>query len=1038
MKKLLLTFSVCIAVIGTYAQNNASFKEDKQVFTTYPFSDPNPIPAFTHIYPYFRYDGFTDKATQKEWKVVTLENDYIKLTILPEIGGKIWSAIEKSTGRSFIYDNHVVKFRDIAMRGPWTSGGIEPNYGIMGHTPNTVTPVDYVTRKNSDGSVSCVIGVLDLLTRTNWTMEINLPKDRAYFTTKSFWYNATALNQPYYHWMNAGIKVKGNLQYIYPGTHYLGHEGEHSDWPINKENGKDISFYEQNNFGGYKSYHVFGKYTDFFGAYWHDDDFGMARYGSHDDKAGKKIWIWGLADQGMIWEKLLTDTDGQYSEIQSGRLFNQTAEKSTFTPFKHKSFTPGATDTWTEYWYPVLKTKGFVKANQYAALNVKYEKGWLKIYLNPVQTLTDTLAVKQGEKVLYTKQVKLKPLQTFADSVKLDGAVNNLLVTLGGDKLQYESKPDADVLSRPLDSPKDFDWNSGYGLYLQGKAFMDQKMYAQAEEKLSAALGKTPGFVPTLVQMAELMYRNMRYKEALTFAKTALSVDTHDGAANYYYGIINNQLGNTTDAKDGFDLAGLTMAFKSPAYRELSKLYLAEKNWNKALTYATKAIDFNHYEIGALQVQAIAYRHQNKINEAKAVLDSILTFDPLSDFARFEKYLIQPSAESKGRFTAAIRNEQPTESYLELAINYYQMGRFDESEQVLQLAPDNALVNFWLAFLQNKKGQSFSSALAKADQASAAFVFPFRSEDEAVLLWADKQLNSWKPKYYLALLYQNRNQFTLSKTFFKACGNTPDFAPFYAARAAMHIDSSELADLKKAQSLDQPDWRYTKLLGEYYLSHNQNSEALKTIEPFYQAHTENYIMGMLYAKVLLLNKRYRDCAQLLDQIQILPFEGATIGRELYREAKLMQAINEMKLKHYKQALNLIADAKKWPQNLGVGKPYAENLDERLENWMDYLCYERAGNWQAAQNALQQIIGFKPKIENTVSNFTAANQLLTAWAMEKLGQKQEARVWLDKQVKQYPKDAIVKWCQKVFLHVQGVKADTTDSGVRLIEQMRMLK
>ena len=68
------------------------------------------------------------------------------MTVLPEIGGKIWAAVEKSTGRSFIYDNHVVKFRDIAMRGPWTSGGIEPNYGIIGHTPNCATPVDYVTR----------------------------------------------------------------------------------------------------------------------------------------------------------------------------------------------------------------------------------------------------------------------------------------------------------------------------------------------------------------------------------------------------------------------------------------------------------------------------------------------------------------------------------------------------------------------------------------------------------------------------------------------------------------------------------------------------------------------------------------------------------------------------------------------------------------------------------------------------------------------------------------------------------------------------
>ncbi len=233
---------------------------------------------------------------------------------MPEVGGKIWSAIEKSTGRSFIYDNHVVKFRDIALRGPWTSGGIEPNYGIIGHTPNCATPVDYLTRVDPDGTAVVVIGVLDLLTRTTWRLEVALPPDKAYFTTRSFWYNATPLEQPYYSWMNAGIKAAGNLELIYPGTVYLGHAGEVASWPINRANGKDIAFYEQNDFGSYKSYHVFGRLSDFFGAYWHDDDFGMGRYARRDDKLGKKAWIWGLSRQGMIWDTLLTDQDGQYVE----------------------------------------------------------------------------------------------------------------------------------------------------------------------------------------------------------------------------------------------------------------------------------------------------------------------------------------------------------------------------------------------------------------------------------------------------------------------------------------------------------------------------------------------------------------------------------------------------------------------------------------------------------------------------------------------------------------------------------------------------
>ncbi len=336
MKKLVVILVLIFTGFNlAWPQSDATVREYQKTFTTYPFSDPDPIAKPDRIYPYYRYDGFSSQSIQKDWKVVELENDYIKVMILPEIGGKIWAAIEKSTGEPFIYYNHVVKFRDVAMRGPWTSGGIEANYGIIGHTPNCATPVDYKMVNKKDGSVSCIIGVLDLLTRSTWRIEINLPKDKAYFTTSSFWYNASTAEQPYYTWMNTGIKAAGNLEFIYPGTSYLGHGGDVHDWPINKE-GKNISFYENNNFGGPKSYHVFGKYTNFYGGYWHDDDFGMGRYSPHDEKPGKKIWIWGLSQQGMIWEKLLTDNDGQYVEVQSGRLFNQAAAGSTLTPFKHK------------------------------------------------------------------------------------------------------------------------------------------------------------------------------------------------------------------------------------------------------------------------------------------------------------------------------------------------------------------------------------------------------------------------------------------------------------------------------------------------------------------------------------------------------------------------------------------------------------------------------------------------------------------------------------------------------------------------------
>ncbi len=327
----------------------ATIKEYSRVFKTYPYSDPDPIASMTRYYPYFRFDGFTAQPVDKAWKVVELSNDYLQILILPEIGGKVWAAIEKTTGKSFIYFNHVVKFRDVAMRGPWTSGGMEANYGIMGHTPNCFTPVDYLVRRKPDGSASCVIGGLDLLTRSTWRLEINLPPDQAVFTTSSLWHNGSGVDQPYYTWTNVGIKSAGNLQFVNPGTSFIDHDGRAFDWPKSREHGRDLSWYEQNNFGSYKSYHVMGRFSEFFGGYWHDDDFGMARCSTYGEKPGKKVWIWGLSREGMIWENLLTDSDGQYVEVQSGRLFNQAADSSTRTPFKHKEFPPYATDTWTEY-----------------------------------------------------------------------------------------------------------------------------------------------------------------------------------------------------------------------------------------------------------------------------------------------------------------------------------------------------------------------------------------------------------------------------------------------------------------------------------------------------------------------------------------------------------------------------------------------------------------------------------------------------------------------------------------------------------------
>ena len=1013
------------------AQNKPTIKEYKKVFTTYPFSDPDPIPKpDTKIYPYYRFDGFTDKPVQKEWKVIELENDYIKLTILPEIGGKVWSAIEKSTGKDIVYNNHVIKFRDIAMRGPWTSGGVEGNYGIIGHTPNCATPVDFTTITREDGSVSCVIGVLDLLTRTSWKLDINLPKDKAYFTTNSFWFNATEFEQPYYTWMNTGIKAAGNLQFIYPGQSYIGHNGEHYSWSIDKENGKDLSFYKNNDFGGYKSYHVFGKYNDFFGGYYHDEDFGMGRYGNYDDKPGKKIWIWGLSQQGMIWEKLLTDTDGQYVEVQSGRLFNQASEGSNYTPFKQRSFAPYQTDSWTEYWFPVKQTKGFVKANNYGAVNIKNENGWLKIYFSPLQKLNEKIEVFDNDKKVYSKNISVNTLETFKDSVQITVDQNKLRFVLGDNKLVWNSAPEDGNLNRPLEIPKDFDNNSVYGLYLQGKNYSSLKEYVKAEEFLTACLKKDPNYAPALSDLASLQIRKLQYKDAVVSASKALAINTYDPAANYFYGLANLHLGNTTDAKDGFDIAAASVEFRSPAYTALSKIYFKENNQAKAIEYTEKSLQNNQYNLEGLQLLAVLYRLQNNANKASEILNKIENLDPLNHFVGFERFIWENSAATKQHFTSLIQNEMPEQTYLELGIWYQQLNRKDEALKVFSLAVPNAEIMYWRAFLENTP--------VDLSKIQPGLSFPFRGETALILEDLIKKNDQWQLKYHLALIEWNRNNLSKAKDLFAQCGTKPNDPAFYAAKASLFKDDSQLVltNLQQAIKLDNQGWRYYKLLAEHYIIQKQYDKALAVTEPFYKKHKENYVIGMLYAKTLLLNKKYAAADAFLTKLEILPFEGAIAGRQLYHEAKLMQAVTEMKSKQYKKALQFIADAKLFPENLGVGKPYDENIDERLENWMDYLCYNSLGNTEKANQSLQKIVAFNPKIDNTVMNFLPANQLVSAWAIEKTSSANNAEKWLKSQANLYPTNKIVQWSLDVYTKKQSdiLTEDEKDGEVRIIEKL----
>ncbi len=235
--------------------------------------------------------------------MVVLENKWIKVWVAPEIGGKVWGALDKKNNKYFIYHNNVVKFRDISMRGAWTSGGIEHNFGSIGHAPTVATPVDYHIQNNPDGSVSCFVGAIELTSRTEWRAEIRLPADKAWFEINSYWNNPTDLKTSLYHWQTAAADATNDLQFYYPGKAHIDHSGNAFTWPVMND-GRDISLYKNNDYNSSHSYHVLGEYGDWFAGYYHNSDYGFGHWTRHPVKPGKRSgsgpWP-GTAGYGRIF-----------------------------------------------------------------------------------------------------------------------------------------------------------------------------------------------------------------------------------------------------------------------------------------------------------------------------------------------------------------------------------------------------------------------------------------------------------------------------------------------------------------------------------------------------------------------------------------------------------------------------------------------------------------------------------------------------------------------------------------------------------------
>ncbi len=997
--KIILLVSVSIIHVLAIGQN-VSITENFKEIKTYPFSDPNPLPAMaiskkvSSFYPYFMIDGYTNQGVNKNWKVVTLENEFITVTVLPEVGGKVWGAIEKSTGKEFVYMNHAMKFRSIAIRGPWTSGGIEHNFGLdLGHAPWAASPVDYILTNNPDSTVSCVVGGLDLASRSEWRVRINLSDDKAYFETEALWFNPLSLHQAYLSWEVAAFRGNDNLQVYYPGNYHIGHNGLARPWPIDSK-GRNLSFYKNNKFGNSKSYHVVGDYRNWFGGYWDNLSFGFGHWSLYSDSPGKKLWVMSIARDGAIWEDLLTENEGSSIEGQSGVKLNQAEERSGYhSPFRQLSHNPLYAETKTDYWFPVKEIGGMVDANIYGALNVRVIKDSLFVSISPLQKIEDNLVICLNNNELYSEKVKLEPMKIFRFSLAVSTDANSAVtVNIGNKKLYYSSIPES-IISRPVRTSDNIkDYNSGERLFRMGEEQNAMRNYVEAMELYEKCIEKEPTHSNALARIAELYYRKGEYEKGTGYARKVLEFSAYDGAANYIYGALQDKLNNTYEAEEAFSIASLTMEFRSAAYSQIAGIELKKKDFNKAVMYSRKALAFNKYNLTALSVMITAYRKLDETDESKKAINALLEIDPLNQYARFEKYLSDTTA-GRVMFQSGIKNEFPQETYLELAIKYVNTGMNEEAIKALEMAPEYPTVYYWLAYLyRNSSSQKASEYLKKAVDYSPWLVFPFRTETVPVLKWAEQKVHSWKTIYYSALIQWYCNNLIKAKELFEKCVSEPDYAPFYISRGILLSDDQTKQDdvqkdFKRAILIDPKEWRTWHTLTNFYERTGSFSKQYDNAKKAYQKFLDNPFISLDYASSLVNVKKPKDCLDVLSKTRVFPQEGAREGHDIFETANIAQALTSIEQKRYKEAVKYLEKAKEFPENLGVGKPY--DPDYRILDYLLAYCANETGNEKKSLQYYDNITDFSSDPERFFTARNINSNYITYMVLKNLGKEKEA-------------------------------------------------
>lgn len=776
------------------------------------------------VYPVPFIDKVHDKPVAKQYQEAILQNEFVHLSMLPEIGGRIFEAQDKTNGNyDFFYKQEVIKPALVGLAGPWISGGVEFNWP-QHHRPGTYLPTDVHIEEEADGAKTVWMSEYDPMYRLKGMHGIRIRPDSALIELRGRLFNRTPLTQTFLWWANVAVEVHDDYQSFFPpDVHYVADHAVRamSSFPLAENNYYGIPYHERpgrNDLRRYKnitvptSYMVCDTKYDFFGGYDFKSEGGFVHVANRHIAPGKKQWTWGSEEFGKAWDRELTDKGGPYYELMAGVYTDNQPDFTYLLPFETKTF--------SQFWWSYKKLGPVQNANKEAALKLELKSGnRVALGFATSSKLSNIKAVYVvGDHVEEITIPSIGPENPWLAERSFEaGDENKLTLSLVSETgkvlityrhVAIDKTRDRKVAFEPKE-PKEVD--SAIELDLIGEhleLYRHPTRYPEPYWKES--IKQDPKNFNAYISLSKHAFKAGLLKESKSYAAQAVDILTtyhpnpSTGEAHYYLGLSAFYLDEMDEAYTALYKATWNYEWRSASYYMLAKMDIIKGDLETAIEHLDASLVTNTQNNSAYILKAIALGAMDKEAEANKVLQELLKQDKLDQWANFELGVLQ---EDHSRFLKLSRNDSQT--IIDIAFEYIEAGLYQRAADLLNLhlsepVADCAVPNpmgkslmpqLMLAHIQYLLGndKEAENILNSADNGSFDYFFPSRLAELKML----QSLNKVKPEnsliqYGLGNFYLNAKRHEDAIDIWqKAADNGCEYATLYRNLGIAYWNANE-------------------------------------------------------------------------------------------------------------------------------------------------------------------------------------------------------------------------------------------------------